>query len=433
MNASKFAKHLLGELPALTAQGVIDAPVAESLRAHYAPQIKPSNAGAIGIIIGAILGATLIGAGIILLLAHNWEELSRPVRAGVSILPLLASIAAGAFTLLKRENSAAWREGSGIFYFLSIGASVALVSQTYHLYSDTEAFLLTWLLLSIPLFYLVGAGTACVGSLVLCVCYNGIVNDWNQPLRISPFLFFAATLPFFVWQVWRKPDNKITNTYLAIGVAIAPVILMITNLQTFKDYPLYLRLAFAVLFAIYYLIACRFVKNTGFWNHAFRVIGCAGIACTSVILTFAAEKHGNDDRFECGSAWWVFGVVLALNLAVVFPLRKYAVNRVAAFFPSAVAFCATPAASSVSEAGTWMTLYVFILGIATLIRGVKRDSLLSINEGTLLVAALVACRFFDENYGFVLRGLAFIGIGIAFLGVNFRVLKMRKNKKEALA
>lgn len=38
-----------------------------------------------------ILGAVLIGGGIILLLAHNWEQLGRPARVAVAFAPLVLS------------------------------------------------------------------------------------------------------------------------------------------------------------------------------------------------------------------------------------------------------------------------------------------------------------------------------------------------------
>ena len=80
-----------------------------------------------------------------------------------------------------------------------------------------------------------------------------------------------------------------------------------------------------------------------------------------------------------------------------------------------------------------MNLYAFTLAVFTVICGIKRDCLLSINAGLLLLTALIVARFFDSDYGFVVRGVAFIIVGIGFLGMNVWVLAKRKNKKELSA
>ena len=76
------------ELPQLVARGVLAPDAAERLRAHYGP-VETAKPARLAIAFFGILGALLIGAGIILLLGHNWENLTRPVRAFLSFLPLL--------------------------------------------------------------------------------------------------------------------------------------------------------------------------------------------------------------------------------------------------------------------------------------------------------------------------------------------------------
>ncbi len=90
----------------------------------------------------AIVGSALIGAGIILLIAHNWDELSRPVRSAIAFLPLLASHALSVFVLRRRDGSQPWRESAAIFNVAAIGAAISLVSQTYQIHGDFARFVL---------------------------------------------------------------------------------------------------------------------------------------------------------------------------------------------------------------------------------------------------------------------------------------------------
>ena len=105
-------------------------------------------------------GALLIGTGIIVILAHNWTQLSRPVRALLSFVPLLTGQALCAWTLLRKRQSLAWREGSTTFLTLAIGASLALISQTYQISGSFSRLLLAWTLLALPLAYLFSSGVS---------------------------------------------------------------------------------------------------------------------------------------------------------------------------------------------------------------------------------------------------------------------------------
>ncbi|MEY2578093.1 MAG: hypothetical protein QOI49_917, partial [Verrucomicrobiota bacterium] len=63
-------RWLLAELPELVASGTLSAEAAEALRQHYATT-DSGEPRRIGFVLSAILGSLLIGAGIILLVAHN--------------------------------------------------------------------------------------------------------------------------------------------------------------------------------------------------------------------------------------------------------------------------------------------------------------------------------------------------------------------------
>jgi len=127
----KAIQWLYGELPSLVSQGVLTPDSGDRLRAHYGPA-EPERPARLAVIIFGVLGALLIGAGVILVLAHNWEDLSRPVRAVLSFLPLVLAQGFGVWTVARRPQSLAWREGVGAMLFLMIGASISLVAQTYN-------------------------------------------------------------------------------------------------------------------------------------------------------------------------------------------------------------------------------------------------------------------------------------------------------------
>ena len=151
-------RWLLAELPELTARGVLSSETAEALQQHYASEV-PTEPRRIGFVLSAILGSLLIGAGIVLLVAHNWDFLNRPVRCAIAFAPLVLSHGLGIFVLLRRNESAPWRESAAILNVAATGTAMALVSQTYQIQGDFARFILVWMLLALPIVYLLRTST----------------------------------------------------------------------------------------------------------------------------------------------------------------------------------------------------------------------------------------------------------------------------------
>ena len=70
-------------------------------------------------------------------------------------------------------------------------------------------------------------------------------------------------------------------------------------------------------------------------------------------------------------------------------------------------------------------LYVFVVGLGLLVQGFRARRSGTVNLGLVVVFALILLRFFDEDLGFVFRGVVFVLLGLAFLVVNL-VLARKK-------
>ena len=146
--SAKHTQWLTKELPVLESEGIVSSETATKLTTYYSENTARTTNWTI--VAFAIIGSLLIGCGVILLFAHNWDELSRPARAILSFCPLLIGSILSVVTI-TRNGETALRESAGLFHSLAVGASIALIGQTYHLPSDTPAFLMTWAVLIMPL------------------------------------------------------------------------------------------------------------------------------------------------------------------------------------------------------------------------------------------------------------------------------------------
>src|SRR5690606_37941385 len=122
-----MANSILKELPELVKSDVISAETAEKISADY--QHKKTGSENRLLLAFGILGALISGLGIILIVTHNWAELSRQTKTLLAFVPLVLGQLACGFLLFKDPENRNLKEISATFLFLAIGATIALISQ----------------------------------------------------------------------------------------------------------------------------------------------------------------------------------------------------------------------------------------------------------------------------------------------------------------
>lgn len=96
-----------------------------------------------------------------------------------------------------------------------------------------------------------------------------------------------------------------------------------------------------------------------------------------------------------------------------------------AFVLFGIIFFLAPVASEAPKILT--NLLVLALGIDIVRKGAQAEKFSLLNYGMLIITSLIACRFFDMDISFVLRGLLFVLMGVGFFIANY--LMYRKQQK----
>lgn len=436
MRNSKHIQWLYRELPALMNDGVITVEIAEKLRDYYG-EIKEGSKSRFVLIIFGVLGALLVGSGIILLLAHNWNELSRATRTVLSFAPLLIGQALAGWTLASKNESVAWREGTATFLMLAIGASISLIGQTYHISGGTGKFLLTWMLLSIPLVYLLSATAPAMLYLWGITAWAGV-----RQYEAGHALFFwplaALIIPHF-WQAVKENRYGIRTVWLAWGISLS--LCVATGIVLEGALPGLWIVVYSGLFAAFFLAGdFYFSEAPTLWQRPFQTAGAAGIAVLAFLLTYnwPWERIGWE-HYRIGAAFHSVAVIFdyVLTAALVLFTLYFFLSQMHHWQITTLLFGIMPivaiigyvvTASSTNEvfALILFNLYLFTLGLATTITGIRNGHLGIVNAGMLILAALIVARFFDSDLGFVIRGLAFILVGIGFLLTNWMIIQRVK-------
>ena len=438
MSHNSYIRWLYQELPELVRSGTLAPEAAEKLKTHYGP--PPAGAGRrVALTVCGILGATLIGGGIILLFAHNWSALSRSTRTVLALAPLLATHILTLWALATGRTSRVWRESTGMLVTLMLAAAIALVGQTYHIPGNLANFLLVWMLLTLPLIYLLEATVPALIYLPGITAWAGLAQvEYGHAVWFLPLL--ALVLPHLALVLRRDPYGS-RATFL--GWMLVICLFVATGESLEKILPGLWIIVYGALATGFYLAGRRWMAAApSTWRNPFASAGALGIVVIALLLTYD-EFWNNVGWRHWRTGWaynWRVGTLDYLILAGLSAVSTWMLLHTArrrdvlglafgALLPVTVLGYLLASSGFEGPAIILCNAYLLALVLTITVTGLRENRTGLVNGGLLTLSTLIVARFFDEEFSFVMRGCAFIAIGIAFLIAN--VLMSRRGKGAA--
>ncbi len=420
-----MSSKLKKDISELLRAEVITPQIASDISTYYQSKKPGATSTNTLLVIFGILGSLLVGLGVILILAHNWDAFSRPVKTLFSFVPLIIGQLFAALALF-RKKTVVWREASATFLFFAIGASISLISQVYNVPGSMQDFLLAWILLGTPLIYLLRSHAAAILFLLFSTIYACNVGYFNDA---SPWYYIALLAvigPFYFQQIKTNATNAMTALYH--GLVPLSILIVMGGFITsgFTGFVLYV-----TLFGLFYNIGkLSFLNHLSDRKNGYVLLGSLGTIITLLFTTFSwvwddfDSMRGQDQD-----------VILAVSLAIMTITaivyshfrqnsKDYSWMRYA-FVLFGIIFFLAPVASEGPKILT--NLLVLALGIDIVRKGAQAEKFSLLNYGMLIITSLIACRFFDMDISFVLRGLLFVLMGVGFFIANY--LMYRKQQK----
>jgi uncharacterized membrane protein len=418
----------LKTLPELIDAGLITEEKGEEIRQYF--NNKPDNSQSRLIIIFSILGALLIGLGVILILAHNWDEFSRPVKTIFAFLPLLIGQSVGIYVILGNASNVGMREGAGAFLFCAVGASISLVSQIYNIPGNLSSFLLTWMWLCLPVVYLLKSNVTAMFIIAVITFYASETSYWGRHYQYSwgYWLVIAGLIPNYLLLLTRNIKGNyyvVMSWLLLLSVTIC--------LGTLADqsgefmYISYFSWFGICLFLGEYLVD----KGKNYLSNPCQVIGWAGTVVMLLMLSFdwfwddLANSRLSLLSIELGSATVITILAIWLLGSKMQKISWKAIQFIELIFVLFV-FAFILGRFYGNAAMVVINLLVLTLGLLTVRQGARKNHLGILNFGLLIVTALILCRFFDADISFVARGIMFVLVGAGFFAGNYFLIKKRK-------
>jgi uncharacterized membrane protein len=290
-------------LASLVEEQIVDSATRDKIYAHFQAlksqqsipseiqKSKPSNT--LLIVIGTI-GVVLFGIGVIYIFAHNWDNLSRPIKTLLAFAPLFLSIAANCFTVFKRNGNRVWEESVGIGSFLATGSMLALLLQIYQLPGIESYFYFFWCALSLPIIYLMKSHVGVILALFL-ILFNlsSFPYDQSSLLRIPWFgslMLFTGLIPYFKRLFTLQAPNHIyvLHQVLLPLVVLASVIVTAASEASAIWLILFLTLANFHLFGTSHLLRTKDKSPT-----IMSIISFVGLGLALSYLHYDENWHFN--------------------------------------------------------------------------------------------------------------------------------------------
>ncbi|OBX26208.1 putative membrane protein [Gelidibacter algens] len=419
---------IIDELPELVKNQVISEEIALRIRNFY--QSQQSDAPGKLFTVFGVLGALLVGLGIILILAHNWDDFSRSLKTFLAFLPLIIGQFLVGYAILKKKSST-WKEASGTFLFFAVGGSIALVSQIYNIPGDLSAYVLIWIVLCLPLIYLLKSHSVAILHTVFSTFYACSLGYGFNAAPQVPWLYLllmVLMLPHYVHLLKQHPQANMTSIFNWL-VPLSVIITLGAFLERNGDLGY---LMYVILFGLFYSVG----KIPAFHTQKLRRNGYLIFGSFGTIILLLITSFNGIWDFKMDAAvftsreFYITSFLFCLSSGLlVYLYRKQWLKRTNLFHFVFIIF--TVVFFSGLANGVMATIAVNVLvlalGLITIKIGTDQFHFGILNYGLLIITALIVCRFFDTDMSYIIRGFLFVSVGIGFFFTNYVMLKKKKS------
>lgn len=443
---------LLDELADLREHGVLDAAAEQRIRDYYAEavteQSSPPSSAKTGkhqyyaLTALVLLGVFLVGCGVILIFAYNWDMLPKLQRVAVAFAPVVIGVCCGVYTIVKEKDSR-WREASAFFTAVGFAVLTALISLIYHTGGTLLEFIKLILAVSLPLVYFFRSHML---AAVYCSFLFMFLAYGRMGWQAASLYYVAGIAPFILYYLFvHKPEDM--RTVWMRYICLIPLAYLLTN---FSIYANMAQTLFATAGLLYTAGLYYGETKQGPWRNpwlscgwlSFTVLLCV-VSTSSYFLTRSCYgTYRWDDvltdtgvqQYKLLKEYLLSGLWLPIFAAQVYAaVRKATPLKITValvtLLPLAVFMFPIP-----RETTIWVSSAGFLLvGVAALLEGVKERGLMKVNAGMLQIALLAMIKFADTRMSILTRAMGFIIIGAAFIVINVYISRKFKREKTLLA
>jgi uncharacterized membrane protein len=369
-----FIKNLDEFLSEAKAAKVIDSKTQDKLRDFAQKRESKSGMGMFLNIVGFFGGLAII-LGLILVISHNWSQISSVIKITVYVATLIG-LYFSAIRLAQNHSRL-----SEVIYFITAGyvlAGIGLIAQIYHLSSTNGTAFLVWFVLILPL------------ALILR-------NKW-----IGVMAMFA----FYLWVQINAGDRilngNIKNAVIYFTTMASSMILFPRVMKQVNNCFDHVRI-FGVILLLPAILALGFIHEMPLYTTTdlnINPITSAILIFNMLVLGYMLIASKETGIYQRSVAF----LLLVINL-LPFLISGMSAPLIAIFY--------------------WIVWFYF--GGILIYQGAAEENKSMINYGTWCVMIGIIIRFIDLVGTMLFTGAMFILFGAILIGVAYVGEKYRKN------
>lgn len=433
----KHHEWLIRQLDALKREGVLADDAAERVRAWALEKRSSEESGGsklAQVVVGG-LGALMVGAGLLAIIAHNWDMIPRGMRlAGAFAVMALAQGFLG-WTLKRGELATAWvKEVAAMLVMLTSGGCLALVSQIYNLGGDWPDFLLAWVVLNVPVIWASLSHGVVLFHLTATAIW-ALAQGFESSISGRAWYYlplFASLLPY--WPGLRLARRDLpTGMRWAVTLSALAGLMAVSMDAANHDANITQVWWLSGLVATVLLLfpLSHEAAHEGLTRKPQVLVG-------GWMLFGLAFAHSNTARLlgrvteSLGAAsalpwFWVLAAVTVVFAVLALRAQRWGVLAIASLVLTPLLVVLTGGDSDVLS---WMfTGHLFLIGVALIgAEFVGRPG--APRLGAMIIALLILMRMADSELPLLLKSVLFMIIGIGFIAFNIVWSKRRRALKQ---
>ncbi|MBT3205709.1 MAG: DUF2157 domain-containing protein [Gammaproteobacteria bacterium] len=425
---NKQHQWLSTQLPLWVKDKTISQQQADTLHSRY--PVKDSIN--LGRLLLTAVGAIMIGLGIILLFAYNWDEMGKYTKLSV-IFGALISAHSLAFFFINRNKVLS--ESLFVLGTMFMGSTIFLVGQIYHLDSHYPNAFLLWSAGALALAWALPSLSQAFMAIILVSCWHITeVLDFDYANHSALLLILIAIFPL-VWRLHSPVLARFTSATLLTSLALS--ILAIDEDMV----GVIMLMSASALIATEQIV--RHFANTEQKNIAFEIEKPAVLVLiiTMFCLTFTdlideILNFSFDSPITTGYFW---SALILSQLSFAWLLFKKQLSHLSSLAELTVILALLPAlfyqqldAEILPDIYLILTLafniILLLFSVWLMIDGARKANRQHMVYGSMIFSILAMVRYTDLFDSLVIRASIFLIVGITLFSVGNIY---QRNKKEA--
>jgi transcriptional regulator with XRE-family HTH domain len=381
-------------------------------------------------IVFSILGALLVGVGLVLIFVTFWQDMPIIFKGVLSFVPLFAGQASGLFVLWKKKDKAPWCEGGSVLWTAGIAATLTMIYNIFDLSIDWTNVLILIAVSVVPVIVILRTVAPMVVYYGCSIAWAIASYDENESVIALIVAAVFVALGCVYSSRMLKTENKSHRSILAQWISVIAVTVYVCMIGMGMEFlPLFVAGLMAIAICLY-LISFKDADMA----MPYKI---PGLFITAILMFASASIYFDYLEPEKYNIIYIAVCFIAVAITGLLTIKKAKDNFSLGYIAVVIIFYAIYIASLYAMGDSYksdiedifitiLKVPAFIAYILMIISGSREKKLMPINLGFVGVAGLMMVIVSQSGLSMLGNGIMLLVFGGVLLAINFKVSKSKQ-------